>query len=50
MNSNEIQHFSTDDINEIVFTHIFTMFSNLQYLNFRSSSICHEKLSIPTSL
>ncbi|CAF1226607.1 unnamed protein product [Rotaria sordida] len=33
------------DINKTVFTHIFTMFNNLQYLNFGPSSIWYQRIS-----
>ncbi|CAF2643500.1 unnamed protein product [Rotaria sp. Silwood2] len=34
--------------NAIIFTHIFTMFSNLQYLNFCPSSLDQQQLSFRT--
>ncbi|CAF4383728.1 unnamed protein product [Rotaria sp. Silwood2] len=34
--------------NAIIFTHIFTMFTNLQYLNFCSSSLDQQQLSFHT--
>ena len=47
ISTNEIQSFPVDD-NAIIFTHIFTMFTNLQYLNFCSSSRGHQRLLFRT--
>ncbi|CAF1467107.1 unnamed protein product [Rotaria sordida] len=47
ISTNETQRFTRDD-NEILFTHIFTMFTNLQYLNFSPSSFGHQRLSFRT--
>ncbi|CAF4484127.1 unnamed protein product, partial [Rotaria sp. Silwood2] len=38
------------DVHRIIFTHIFTMFTNLQYLNFGLYSIRDQRLSIRTPL
>jgi len=35
----------TTNINKIIFTHIFTMFTNLQYLSFGPSSIWYQRFS-----
>jgi hypothetical protein len=34
-----------EEMNTFIFTHIFTMFTNLQYLNFVSSSIWYQIIS-----
>ncbi len=47
---NRKQILSTDDIIRIVFTHIFIMFSNLQYLKFAPSPFWHQQLSFDLSL
>jgi hypothetical protein len=36
---------SIQDINRVIYTQIFTMFSNLQYLNFGPSSSAYHRLS-----
>ncbi|CAF4763511.1 unnamed protein product [Rotaria sp. Silwood2] len=33
----------TKDVNKIIFTQIFTMFTNLQYFTFNSSSMWHQQ-------
>ena len=48
ISTNEIQSLPADD-NTIMFTHIFTTFTNLQYLNFGSSLLYHQRLSFCTS-
>jgi hypothetical protein len=40
---------SIKDENTIMFTNLFTMFTNLQYLNFDSSSIDHQYISFEIS-
>ncbi|CAF2790102.1 unnamed protein product [Rotaria sp. Silwood2] len=47
ISTNEIQRFPVDG-NAIIFTHIFTIFTNLQYLNFCPSSLGHQRLSFRT--
>jgi hypothetical protein len=39
----------TKSVNEFLFTHIFTIFTNLRYLNFCPSSIGYQALSFDTS-
>ncbi|CAF2785369.1 unnamed protein product, partial [Rotaria sp. Silwood2] len=48
ISTNEIQRFPTND-NAIIFTHIFTLFTNLQYLNFCPSLLNHQRLSFDTT-
>jgi hypothetical protein len=48
ISTNEIQSFPADGNNAIIFTYIFTIFTNLRYLNFGPSSICHQRLSFHT--
>ncbi|CAF4748869.1 unnamed protein product, partial [Rotaria sp. Silwood2] len=43
ISTQKLQHFPIDG-NAIIFNHIITMFTNLQYLNFGPSSICDEQL------
>ena len=43
INTHETQRFPVDG-NAIIFNRIFTMFNNLQYLNFGPSSTCDEEL------
>jgi hypothetical protein len=38
-----------EDMNILIFTQIFTMFPNLQYLNFCPSSILYQRLSFGAS-
>ncbi|CAF2932667.1 unnamed protein product [Rotaria sp. Silwood2] len=45
ISTDRTQHNLTNN-NAIIFNRIFTMFPNLQYLNFGPSSICDERLSI----
>ncbi|CAF4196107.1 unnamed protein product [Rotaria sp. Silwood2] len=44
ISTNRTQDYLTNN-NAIIFNRIFTMFPNLQYLNFGRSSICDERLS-----
>ncbi|CAF3350760.1 unnamed protein product [Rotaria sp. Silwood2] len=39
------KHMLTNDKSTMIFTDIFTMFTNLQYLNFKPSSNCSQRLS-----
>ncbi|CAF2099029.1 unnamed protein product [Rotaria magnacalcarata] len=48
ISTNKIQSLPVDD-NTIIFTHIFTTFTNLQYLNFGPSLLYHQRLSFSTS-
>ncbi|CAF4443099.1 unnamed protein product, partial [Rotaria sp. Silwood2] len=48
ISTNEIQRFPAND-NAIIFTHIFTLFTNLQYLNFCPSLLGHQRLSFHTT-
>ena len=41
---------SVEDMNILLFTSIFTRCTNLEYLNFSSSSSCCIRLSFPSSL
>ncbi|CAF4696160.1 unnamed protein product, partial [Rotaria sp. Silwood2] len=43
ISTQKLQHFPIDG-NAIIFNHIISMFTNLQYLNFGPSSICDEQL------
>ncbi|CAF1635289.1 unnamed protein product [Rotaria sp. Silwood1] len=47
--NNKNQLTSTKDENTIIFTNIFTVFTNLQYLNFDSSSIYSQYISFDIS-
>ena len=44
ISTNEIQRFPTN-ANAIIFTHIVTLFTNLQNLNFCPSLLAHQRLS-----
>ncbi|CAF3925734.1 unnamed protein product [Rotaria magnacalcarata] len=48
ISTNKIQSLPADN-NTIIFTHIFTTFTNLQYFNFGPSLFCHQRLSFFTS-
>ncbi|CAF3253229.1 unnamed protein product [Rotaria socialis] len=48
ISTNKIQSLPVDD-NTIIFIHIFTTFTNLQYLNFGPSLLYHQRLSFFTS-
>ncbi|CAF4433860.1 unnamed protein product [Rotaria magnacalcarata] len=49
INTNKIQSLPANNNNTIIFTHIFTTFTNLQYFNFGPSLFCHQRLSFFTS-
>ena len=47
--SNDRKASSPKNADTIIFTHIFAMFQNLQYLNFGPSSLYHQRLSFHAS-
>ena len=49
INTNDKRSFRAD-YNAIVFAHILTTFTNLQYLKFGPSLLCHQRLSFCTPL